>query len=161
MARIAAQRTTHENERLAAPTAGGGRRRVIAERVVPEQFVETVFAVVGEDTVGCETFLAVTRLARVLDQIKAIEIDARADFRGRGPALRPARWINRLLARPLACKDRKLLVLGKRHRCSETVWGHGLSSLDGLHDLLRGIIEIIRRQHVEATFANNLLAGID
>src|SRR5579872_2546133 len=129
MARIAAQRTTHENERLAAPAAGGGRRRIIAERIVPEQFVEAVFAVVGEDTMGRETFLAVTRLARVLDEIKTIEIDARADFRGRGTTLRPARGIDRLLARPLACKDRKLLVLGKRHRCSETVWGHAYPPL--------------------------------
>src|SRR5579872_6738864 len=161
MARIAAQRTTHENERLAAPAAGGGRRRIIAERIVPEQFVEAVFAVVGEDTMGRETFLAVTRLARVLDEIKTIEIDARADFRGRRPTLRPARGIDRLLAHPLACKDRKLLVLEKQHRRSETVCGHGLSSLDGLHDLLGGIIEIVRRQHIETGLANNLLAGID
>src|ERR1700731_678199 len=36
-----------------------------------------------------------------------------------------------------------------------------LSSLDGLDDFLRGIVEIIRRQHVEAGFADDLLAGID
>src|SRR6202035_733189 len=37
----------------------------------------------------------------------------------------------------------------------------GLASLYGLHDFLRGIVEIVRRQHVEATFPDDLLAGID
>src|SRR5580692_4024692 len=39
--------------------------------------------------------------------------------------------------------------------------GIGLPSLDGFDDLLRGVVEIIRRQHVEATFADDLLAGLD
>src|ERR1700735_4463359 len=36
-----------------------------------------------------------------------------------------------------------------------------LSSLDGLDDLLRGVVEIVGRQHVEAAFPDDLLAGID
>src|ERR1700761_1145901 len=40
-------------------------------------------------------------------------------------------------------------------------WSAILASLDGLDDLLRGIIEIIRRQHVEPGFADDLLAGVD
>src|SRR6476646_8103474 len=31
----------------------------------------------------------------------------------------------------------------------------------GFHDFLRGIVEIVGRQHVEAAFADDLLAGID
>src|SRR6202041_2503110 len=36
-----------------------------------------------------------------------------------------------------------------------------LSSLDGLDDLLRGVVEIVGRQHIEAAFADDLLAGFD
>src|SRR3984893_498184 len=36
-----------------------------------------------------------------------------------------------------------------------------LSPLYGLDDLLRGIVEIVGRQHVEAAFPDDLLAGID
>src|ERR1700761_4595291 len=36
-----------------------------------------------------------------------------------------------------------------------------LSSLDGLDDLLRGIVEIVGRQHVEAAFPDYLLSGFD
>src|ERR1700722_5093539 len=35
------------------------------------------------------------------------------------------------------------------------------STFDGLDDFLRGIVEIVRRQHVEATLPDDLLAGID
>src|SRR5450759_3627426 len=37
----------------------------------------------------------------------------------------------------------------------------GSSPLHGLDDLLRGIVEIVGRQHVEAAFPDDLLAGID
>src|ERR1700734_1451288 len=37
----------------------------------------------------------------------------------------------------------------------------GLAPLYGLDDFLRGIVEIVRRHHVEAGFADDLLAGID
>src|SRR3978361_2349065 len=37
----------------------------------------------------------------------------------------------------------------------------GLAPLHGLDDLLCGIVEIISRQHVEARFADDLLAGVD
>src|ERR1700726_3739852 len=37
----------------------------------------------------------------------------------------------------------------------------GLAPVHGLDDLLRGIVEIVGRQHVEATFPDDLLAGID
>src|ERR1700710_470675 len=37
----------------------------------------------------------------------------------------------------------------------------GLASLDGLDDFLCGVVEIVRRQHVEAAFPDDLLAGID
>src|SRR3978361_2360328 len=37
----------------------------------------------------------------------------------------------------------------------------GLAALHGLDDFLRGVVEIVRGQHVEAGFANNLLAGVD
>src|SRR4051795_4356881 len=40
-------------------------------------------------------------------------------------------------------------------------WGMALASLDGLHDLLRGVVEIVRRHHVEAGFADDLLAELD
>src|ERR1043165_5514867 len=49
--RVAAQRAAHQDQRLAGPAAGGGRRRVVAERVMPEQFVGPVLAVVGEHAV--------------------------------------------------------------------------------------------------------------
>src|SRR5262245_8744171 len=39
--------------------------------------------------------------------------------------------------------------------------GMALASLDGLHDLLRGVVEIVRRQHVEAGFTDDLLAELD
>src|SRR5882757_25099 len=37
----------------------------------------------------------------------------------------------------------------------------GLASLDRLDDLLRGVVQIVRGQHVEAAFPDDLLAGID
>src|ERR1700674_2321612 len=37
----------------------------------------------------------------------------------------------------------------------------GLASLNGLDDLLCGVVAIIGGQHVEATFPDDLLAGID
>src|SRR4051812_28405481 len=40
-------------------------------------------------------------------------------------------------------------------------WVMASASLDGLHDLLRGVVEIVRRHHVEAGFADNLLAQFD
>src|SRR5580692_6846050 len=39
--------------------------------------------------------------------------------------------------------------------------GIGSASLDGLDDLLRGVVEIVGRQHVEAACADDLLAGVD
>src|ERR1700735_1670429 len=36
-----------------------------------------------------------------------------------------------------------------------------LASLDGLDDLLRGVVEIVGRQHVEAGRTDDLLVGID
>ena len=36
MARVAAQRAAHEDQRLAGPAAGGRRRRIVAQRIVPE-----------------------------------------------------------------------------------------------------------------------------
>src|ERR1700731_1738891 len=83
MARIAAQRAAHEDQRLAGPTAGSWRRRVVTERVMPEQLVMPVLAVVGEDAVGGEAFLAVAGLAGVLDQIKTVKVDA-GDHMGEG-----------------------------------------------------------------------------
>src|SRR5260370_39931231 len=38
--------------------------------------------------------------------------------------------------------------------------GMGLPSLDGFHDLLGGIVEIVGGQHVEPAFADDLLAGV-
>src|SRR3981081_1353841 len=40
-------------------------------------------------------------------------------------------------------------------------WAIGLSPLYGLDDLLGGVVEIVGRQHVEAGFPDDLLAGID
>src|SRR5579863_8991812 len=37
----------------------------------------------------------------------------------------------------------------------------GLPSLDGLDDLLRGVVEIVRRENVEAAFTDDLFAGLD
>src|ERR1700744_1604069 len=37
----------------------------------------------------------------------------------------------------------------------------GSGSLDGLDDLLRGVVEIVAAHHVAAGFANDLLAGVD
>src|ERR1700753_1614033 len=37
----------------------------------------------------------------------------------------------------------------------------GSGSLDGLDDLLRGIVEIVGGQHIEAGFADDLLALLD
>src|ERR1700678_1923656 len=39
--------------------------------------------------------------------------------------------------------------------------GIDLSPLHGLDDLLRGIVEMVGRQHVEAALADDLLAGCD
>src|SRR6187200_3271715 len=59
MAPLAAPRAAPQDPGFAAPAAGGRRRRVVAERVMPEQFVEPVFAVVSEHAVRREGFLAV------------------------------------------------------------------------------------------------------
>src|ERR1700730_18122565 len=40
MARVATQRAAHQRQGLAGPAAGSRRRRAVAERIVPEQFVE-------------------------------------------------------------------------------------------------------------------------
>src|SRR6201992_2220995 len=40
-------------------------------------------------------------------------------------------------------------------------WSAILASLDGLDDFLRGVVEIVCRQHVETGFADDLLAGVD
>src|ERR1700716_3323371 len=40
-------------------------------------------------------------------------------------------------------------------------WAMGLAPVYGLDDLLRGIVEIVGRHHVEAGFPDDLLAGID
>src|SRR4051812_10491579 len=40
-------------------------------------------------------------------------------------------------------------------------WVMALASLDGLHDLLRGVVEIVRRHHVQAGFTDDLLAELD
>src|SRR5262249_59807018 len=110
--------------RVAVRVAGGGRRRVVAERVEPEQFVEPVLTVVGEHAVGREAFLAVAHLSGVLDQIEAVEIDACGYARGGGTAGVPARGIDRLLAGPFTGERRKPLVLFLRFRRGETVLGH-------------------------------------
>src|SRR3954469_16603365 len=91
VARVAAQRAAHQDQRLAGPAPGGRRRRVVAERIVPEQFVVPILAVVGEDAVGGKTFLAVAHLHAVLDQIEAVEIHACLDVRGGWAARVPAR----------------------------------------------------------------------
>src|SRR5260370_13986005 len=52
-------------------------------------------------------------------------------------------------------------------RCSSSAvgaarWFSGIGlTLHGLDDLLRGIVEIVGRQHVEATFPDDFLAGVD
>src|SRR5882757_9426987 len=40
-------------------------------------------------------------------------------------------------------------------------WVMALASLDGLHDLLRGVVEIVGRHHVQAGFTDDLLAELD
>src|ERR1700754_2067190 len=40
-------------------------------------------------------------------------------------------------------------------------WVMASASLDGLHDLLRGVVEIVRRHHVQAGFTDDLLAELD
>jgi hypothetical protein len=121
MARVAAQRAAHQDQRLAAPAAGGRRRRIVAERIVPEQFVGPVVAVVGEHAVGREGLLAVAHLAGVLDQVKAVEIHPRDHMRGRRPAGGPAGGIDHFFAGPFARKHLKLAVFIQRCRCGETV----------------------------------------
>src|ERR1700722_206228 len=123
MARVAAQRTAHEDQRLAAPAAGCRRWRIIAERVVPEQFVEPVVAVIGEHAVGGEALLAVAHLARVLDQVEAVEIDAGRDRCRRRTAFSPARGIDHFLAGPLSREGRELAVFFERCRGGEMI-GH-------------------------------------
>src|ERR1700753_727380 len=91
MARIAPQRAAHQDQRVAAPASRGRRRRGIVERIVPEQYVEPIVAVIGEHGVGSESLLAITHLARVLDQIEAVEVDASDDLGSRRPDAGPAR----------------------------------------------------------------------
>src|SRR2546421_7279973 len=123
VARVAAQRAAHQDQGLAGPAARGRRRRVVAERIVPEQFVVPVFAVVGEHAVGGEAFLAVAHLNRVLDQVEPVEIDSRLDQRRGGPARVPARRIDHLFAGPFARENRELAMLVKSCRRGEMV-GH-------------------------------------
>src|SRR4029079_19071904 len=92
-----ARGAANEYQRLAAPAAGGRRRRIIAERIVPEQFVEPVLAIVGEHAMGGKALLAGARLHSVLNQIEAVEIDARLDLRGGLATLGPARRIDHLV----------------------------------------------------------------
>src|SRR5947209_100727 len=40
-------------------------------------------------------------------------------------------------------------------------WAMASASLDGLHDLLRGVIEVVRRHDVQAGVTNDLLAKFD
>src|SRR6185369_15570667 len=40
-------------------------------------------------------------------------------------------------------------------------WVMASASLDGLHDLLRGVVEIVGRHHVQAGFTDDLLAELD
>src|SRR4051812_32608637 len=40
-------------------------------------------------------------------------------------------------------------------------WVMASASLDGLHDLLRGVVEIVGRHHVQAGFTDDLLAQLD
>src|SRR5262249_18590300 len=40
-------------------------------------------------------------------------------------------------------------------------WAMASASLDGLHDLLRGVVEIVGRHHVQAGFTDDLLAQFD
>src|SRR6202158_6597003 len=40
-------------------------------------------------------------------------------------------------------------------------WAIGLAPLDSLDDFLRGVVEIVGRQHVETGFPEDLLAGVD
>src|SRR3569832_2114094 len=40
-------------------------------------------------------------------------------------------------------------------------WAMALASLDGFHDLLRGVVEIVGRHHVQAGFTDDLLAEFD
>src|SRR6478609_2452329 len=121
VARVAAQRAANEYQRLAAPAAGGRRRRIVAERIVPEQFVEPVLAVVGEHAMGGKALLAIARLHGVLDQIEAVEVDPRLDLRGGLATLGPARGKHHLVAAPLAGKHGELAVFLQCGRCGETV----------------------------------------
>src|SRR5258708_34867128 len=127
MARIAAQRAAHQGQRLAGPASGGRCRRVVAERIVPEQLVEPVFAIIGEQAMRCEGFLTLAHLTRILNQIKAIEVDACNDMRRGGSSHGPARGIYHLFPGPLARERRELAMLLERRRCGEMVLGHGLS----------------------------------
>src|SRR5689334_7939020 len=40
-------------------------------------------------------------------------------------------------------------------------WAMALASLDGLHDLLRGVVEIVGGHHVQSGFTDDLLAELD
>src|SRR5258705_10904520 len=72
---------------------------------------------------GGKTLLAVAHLHGVLDQIEAVEIDARVDSRRRRPPGIPARRIDNLLTGPFARERCELAVLFKRCRRGEMV-GH-------------------------------------
>src|ERR1035441_4304276 len=97
-----------------------------------------------------EGFLALAHLTGILNQIKAVEIDACCDMRGGGPSRDPARRMHRLFPVPLARERRELAMLSERRRRGEMVLGHRLAPLHGLDDLLRGIVEVVRGQDVEA-----------
>src|SRR5258705_3203897 len=73
---------------------------------------------------GGEAFLTVAGLARILNQIMAVEVDAGDDMRGSGPSRVPARRIHHLFPVPLARERRELAMLLKRLRCGEMVLGH-------------------------------------
>jgi hypothetical protein len=70
---------------------------------------------------GGEALLAVARLTTVLDQIKAVEIDARDDMRGGWGAGGSARGRGNFFSFPFARKRREFAVLLKQCRCVEMV----------------------------------------
>src|SRR5258707_10341194 len=87
-----------------------------------------VLAVVGEHAMGGEGFLALAHLAGILDQVKAVKLDAGCDMRGGGASRGPARRKNHFFAVPLAREHCELAVLLQRRRCGEMVLGHRLQA---------------------------------
>src|SRR5258706_2307344 len=87
-----------------------------------------VLAVVGEHAMGGEGFLALAHLAGILDQVKAVKLDAGCDVRGGGASRGPARRKNHFFAVPIAREHCELAVLVQRRRCGEMVLGHRLQA---------------------------------